>query len=179
MPNCPRIMLTVPVLRRAKYEADPLFLAGEKDNWAVWQLVLLLFYQSTKRLKEKLSQWIHVYKSCPFYQTCVRSSHWDSRRGWIVWRKPAYFPLFFTFWKKKKLFEKGYILGQIKFSKCHYLPLLCDRICQNNRGWNGLSGIWMSYEKGVLRCSWYSNANFAQILSGRFRVKQSACVHNL
>ena len=52
MPNCPRIMLTVPVLRRAKYEADPLFLAGEKDNWAVWQLALLLFYQSTKRLKE-------------------------------------------------------------------------------------------------------------------------------
>ena len=44
-------MLAVPVLR-AKYEADPLFLAGEKDNWAVWQLAMLLFYQSTKRLKE-------------------------------------------------------------------------------------------------------------------------------
>ena len=130
MPNCPRIMLAVPVLRRAKYEADPLFLAGEKDNWAVWQLTLLLFYQSTKRLKEKLSQCmtrsIYVYKSCPFYQTCVRSSLWDSRRGWIVWRDPAYLPLF-------SLFEKGYMLGQIKFSKCHYLPLLCDRMCQNNR----------------------------------------------
>ena len=166
MPNCPRIMLAVPVLRRAKYEADPLFLAGEKDNWAVWQLAMLLFYQSTKRLKENSRNdsintclWIMPFLSdlCPIIALRLKKRLDSLTRACTS-------STFFS------LFEKGYML---------HLPLLCDRICQNNRGWNGLSGIWLSYEKGVLRFSWYSNANFAQILSGSLPVKQSACVHNL
>ena len=55
--------------------------------------------QKVKRKTLTMTRSIYVFESCPFCQTCVRSLHWDSRRGWIVWREPAHLPRFFTFWK--------------------------------------------------------------------------------
>ena len=60
--------------------------------------------QKVKRKTLTMTRSIYVFESCPFCQTCVRSLHWDSRRGWIVWREPAHLPRFFHFLKRGTCF---------------------------------------------------------------------------